>query len=104
MVLLDAIGQAKTHFRLFGVVLISMQDRCTVCVECTTGMEIFSSTPNGTLGDVGQVEVRFGLFGDSTNLKARYVLVCAKHTISSEISLGTLDSTPRCRISSGRLF
>jgi hypothetical protein len=67
-------------------------------------MEIFSRTPNGTLGDVGQVEVHFGLFGDSTNLKARYVLVCAKHTIGSEISLGTPDGTPRCHRSSGRSF
>jgi hypothetical protein len=25
------------------------------------------------LGDVGQVEARFGLFGDSINLEARYV-------------------------------
>jgi hypothetical protein len=55
------------------------------------------------LGD-GQVEVRFSLFGDSTNLEARYVLVCAKCAIGSEISLGTLDGTPRWRRSSGRSF
>jgi hypothetical protein len=31
------------------LVLISAQDRCTVCTECTTGLEIISGTPDGTL-------------------------------------------------------
>jgi hypothetical protein len=30
------------------IVLIVTQDRCTVCAKCTTGMEIFSSKPDGT--------------------------------------------------------
>jgi hypothetical protein len=30
-------------------VLISAQDRCTVCDESTTGMEITLGTPDGTL-------------------------------------------------------
>jgi hypothetical protein len=30
------------------VVLISVQDKCTVCDECTTGMEIILGTPVGT--------------------------------------------------------
>jgi hypothetical protein len=30
------------------IVLVSAQDRCTVCAECTTFMEIFSGTPDGT--------------------------------------------------------
>jgi hypothetical protein len=29
-------------------VLIFTQDRCTVCTECTTGMEIILGTPDGT--------------------------------------------------------
>jgi hypothetical protein len=29
-------------------VLISALDRCTVCAECTTGMEIILGTPDGT--------------------------------------------------------
>jgi hypothetical protein len=33
-------------------------------------MEIFSGTPDGR-GDIGQVEARFGLFGDIVNLSAR---------------------------------
>jgi hypothetical protein len=47
------------------IVLIWKQDRCTVCIECTTGMQIFLGTPDGLLCDVGLVEARFGPFGDS---------------------------------------
>ena len=30
------------------VVLVSAQDRCTVCAECTSGREIILGTPDGT--------------------------------------------------------
>jgi hypothetical protein len=53
------------------IVLISTQDRCIVCVGCTTGKEIFSGTTDVLLGDVGQVDARFGPFGDCINIKAR---------------------------------
>jgi hypothetical protein len=33
----------------------------------------FRAHPMVLLGDVGQVEARFGLLGDSINLEARYV-------------------------------
>ena len=46
------------------------------------------------LGDEAQVEARFGLFGDSANLDARQVLVCAEWTIGLEIILDTPDRTP----------
>ena len=55
------------------IVLILSQDRCTICAECTTGMEIVLGVPHGTLGVVGEVDVRFSPFGDSVNLGARYV-------------------------------
>jgi hypothetical protein len=50
------------------IVLISTQDRCTVCVEHAIGLEIILATPMELLGDVGQVEGHFGPFGDSVNL------------------------------------
>ena len=31
------------------ILLILTQDRCTVCVECTIGLEIVLDTPDGTL-------------------------------------------------------
>jgi hypothetical protein len=40
MVLLGDVGQQETRFETFGDSLISVIDRCTVCAEYTTGMEI----------------------------------------------------------------
>ena len=42
-------------FRL-ETVLILVQDMCMFCTECTTGMEILLGVPDGTLGDMGEVE------------------------------------------------
>jgi hypothetical protein len=42
-----------------------------VCTEHTIGSEIILMHPMVLLGDVGQVEVRFGQFGDCVNLGAR---------------------------------
>jgi hypothetical protein len=47
-------------------VLVSMQDRCMVCTERTTG----SKHQMELLGDVCQVESHFGLFGDSVSVGA----------------------------------
>jgi hypothetical protein len=49
-------------------VLVLAQDSCMVCAERTTGFKNFLGTPDGLLGDIGQVEARFRLFGDSINL------------------------------------
>jgi hypothetical protein len=51
-------------------VLISVQDRCMICSECTTGMEIVLGLPDGTPSDMGQLKVHFGPFGHSVNLNA----------------------------------
>jgi hypothetical protein len=77
MVLLGDMGQVKARFGPFGdsvnvdarevhgfapnvcvkwklvsdhleIILMSTQERCTVCAKCTTGMKIFSGTPSGT--------------------------------------------------------
>jgi hypothetical protein len=53
------------------IVLISVQGRCTICVEYTMGMEILLATPDRLLGDMGQIEAHFGLFRDSVNPDAR---------------------------------
>jgi hypothetical protein len=47
------------------------------------------------LGDLGFMESRFGMFGDSVSVSASRCTVCAKHTIGSEIVLDALDGTPR---------
>ena len=53
------------------IVLILAQDRCTVCSDCTMGMEIILAVPDGTPGDVGPGKARFSPFGDSVSLDAR---------------------------------
>ena len=53
------------------IVLILIQDRCTVCVERTLCSEIILDAPMEILGDVGHVESRFGLFGDGVSVGAR---------------------------------
>ena len=52
-------------------VLVSVQDRCTVCVECTIGSEIILDAHDGTTSNEAQVEAHFGPFGDSANFDAR---------------------------------
>jgi hypothetical protein len=53
------------------IVLVSAQDRCTVCAESTIGMKTFQAQPMVLLRAVGQVEARFGPFGECINLMAR---------------------------------
>jgi hypothetical protein len=55
----------------FETVLASVQDRCTVCTECTIGIEIILDALDGLLGDEAQVEARFGTFGDGATFDAR---------------------------------
>jgi hypothetical protein len=53
------------------IVLILVQDRCTVCVEHTIRSEIILDAPDRHLGDVGHMESHFGTFGDSVSISAR---------------------------------
>jgi hypothetical protein len=55
------------------IVLVSVQDRCVVCVKRTTAQESFWTHSMEQLNDVRQVESRFGLFGDSASVGARYM-------------------------------
>ena len=40
--------EVEARFGLSGIVLILMQDRCMVCVECTISSEIVLDAPDGT--------------------------------------------------------
>jgi hypothetical protein len=53
------------------IVLVPIQDRCTVCAKHTIGSDIVLDAPDSTLRCKAQMEARFGLFGDSANLDAR---------------------------------
>ena len=53
------------------IVLVSVQDRCTLCAKRTIGSETILDAPMVLLGDEAQVEAYFGLFRDSTSLDVR---------------------------------
>ena len=53
------------------IVLVLVQDRCTVCAKRTIGSETILDAPMVLLGDEAQVQARFGPFGDSANVESR---------------------------------
>ena len=52
-------------------VLATVQDRCTVGAKHTMAQKSFRMHQMVFLGDVAEVEARFGRFGDSANLNSR---------------------------------
>ena len=52
------------------IVLVSVQDRCTVSAKRTINSDIILDAPL-PLGDEAQAEAHFNLFGDGANLGAR---------------------------------
>ena len=48
MVLLGDVGPVESHSVHLETVLVSMLDRCTICVERTIGSEIILDAPDGT--------------------------------------------------------
>ena len=53
------------------MVLVSVQDRCTVCAKRTIGSKTFWTQLMVLLREEAQVEARFGPFGDIANPNAR---------------------------------
>ena len=53
------------------IVLILKQDRCMVSAACTIGRKLVWTHPMELLCDVGHVESRFNMFGDSASVGAR---------------------------------
>jgi hypothetical protein len=74
---------------------VLVQERCMVCAKRTIGSKIILDAPDGTLGDVGDVESHFDLFGDVLVSVHDGCMVCAKRTIGSEIVLDAPVGTPR---------
>jgi hypothetical protein len=48
MELLNDEAQVEARFSLLGDSANLTQDRCMICAECTTGLEIILDTPGGT--------------------------------------------------------
>ena len=62
------IGSFSVHLE---IVLIMTQDRCTVCAKRTIGSKSFWTHPMELLGDTGHVKSCFGSFGDGVSVCAR---------------------------------
>jgi hypothetical protein len=79
----------------FEIVLILIQDRCTVCAEHTVSSESFWTHSMELLGDVGHVESRLGLFEIVLVSVQDKSIVCTRCTTASETVLDAPDGTPR---------
>ena len=53
------------------IVLVSVQDRCTLCAKRTIGLDIVFNAPMVLLGDEAQVEAHFCPSGESVKFDAR---------------------------------
>ena len=69
MELLGDMGNVESRLIRFEMVLVLVEDRCTVCAKCTIGSYIVWTHPMVLQGD----EAHFGPFGDRANLDARSV-------------------------------
>ena len=69
---MELLGEIQWNFIsvCWETMLVSVQDRRTVCAKCTIGLEIILDTMMVLLHDDAQVDARFGPFGDSVNLDA----------------------------------
>jgi hypothetical protein len=76
------------------IVLVSVQDRCTVCTKCTIGSEIILDTPNDTPGHEAQVGARFSPFGIVLMLTQDRCMICTERTTGLEIIFDAPDGTP----------
>ena len=77
------------------MVLVSVQDRCTVCTKCTIGSEIVLDAPDGTPRQRGSRGSSFWRLEIVLILTRDGCTVGAERTIGSEIILDALDGTPR---------
>jgi hypothetical protein len=77
------------------IVLILMQDRCTVCIEHTIGLELIWTHSIELLGTwVMSNVILLHLETVLVSVQDRCT-VCAKRTIGSKIVLDAPDGTPR---------
>ena len=73
MELLGDVGHVESRSVCLDMVLVLVQNRCTVCAKRTIGSDIVWVAPDGTPRDEAQQEGRFGPFRDSANLDTRSV-------------------------------
>ena len=69
MELLGDVGQVESHSVRLEMVLVLVQDSCTVCAKRTIGSDIV--LPDGTPRRRGSSGISFSLFGDGVIVSAR---------------------------------
>jgi hypothetical protein len=77
------------------IVVILTQDRCTICVERTIGLETFWMHPMELIGVMAHVNLILVHSVIVLVSKHDRCKVCTKRTIGSEIGLDAPDGTPR---------
>ena len=77
------------------IVLVLVQDRCTVCAKRTIGLDIIFNAPMLLLGDKAQVKLLLVHLEIVLILTQDRCAVCVKWTIGSEMILVAPDGTPR---------
>ena len=93
--------QVEARFGLLDIVLILMQDRCMVCIECTIGTEIILDAPDGPSRMWNLTSFRLEIVLVSVQERC---MVCARCTIGLNIILDAPDGTPRSRGLCGTLL
>ena len=83
MELLGDVGHVESRAVRLEMVLVLVQDRCTVCAKRTIGSDIVY--PMVILGDVGQLESHLVRLEMDLVLVQDRCTVCAKRTIGSDI-------------------
>ena len=73
MELLRDVSHVESRSLRLEMVLVLVQDWCTVCAKRTMGQISFRTHPMVLLGDEAQLEAHFGPFGDSANFDVRSV-------------------------------
>ena len=67
------MGHVESRLVRLEIVLVLMEDRCTVCTKRTKGSDIVWDAPNGTPRLRGSCGISFSLFGDGVSVDLRYV-------------------------------
>ena len=71
MELLGDLGQVESCLVRLEMLLVLVQERCTVCAEPTIGSKIILDAPDGTPRWRGSCGISFGQFGDGVRVSAR---------------------------------
>ena len=71
MELLGDVGHVEPRSVHLEMVLLLVQDRCTVCAKRTRGSDIVLDAPDGPPRLRGSYGILFGPFGDGVSVDAR---------------------------------